>query len=208
MKKRMVIVGAGAFGRVVHSWLEASPIFRERHQVSEIVFIDDGEPLIPVRAQIIGTILDYKPGSDDILLCAIGSPKARKRVTQILEQRGARFVTFIADQTTIGQNVQIGHGTVVCPGVVIQPDCEIGNHVHIGSNCAVGHDTFIGHCTSLSPMVNLMSSIFVGEKSFFGGSSTIIPGLKIADEVVVGAGSVVTRDVPEAVTVKGVPGKW
>lgn len=208
MGVRLVLAGAGAFGRVVHSWIATSPQFCQTNRIEEVVFIDDGRPSVKPSAPIVSGIATFEPQINDLVICTVGNPRARKVVVQILEQKQVNFGTFIDDRVVIGQDVDIREGVVICPGTVIQPNVEIGAHVHIGSNCTVGHDTSVGEFTSLSPLVNLMSSISVGEQVFFGGSSVILPEISIAKQAIVGAGSVVTKSVPEAVTVVGVPGTW
>ena len=48
---------------------------------------------------------------------------------------------------------------------------------------------------------------YIGSKCFIGANAIIMPGIKISDEVVVGSGSVVTKDVPPNVIVAGNPSK-
>lgn len=208
MSTRLVLAGAGAFGRVVHSWVITSPQFLEANNIEEVAFIDDGNPSVKPNAPILTGISNFEPRESDLVICTVGNPAARRIVVNILQQKHAHFGTFIDSRAAVGENVAVGPGVVICPGTVVQPNVTIGAHVHIGSNCTIGHDTVIGEFTSLSPQVNLMSTIEVGEEVFFGGSSVILPEISIKSEVAVGAGSVVTKSVPAKVTVIGVPGRW
>lgn len=204
---RLVLVGAGAFGRVVSSWVELSPLFREQHEIDEVVFVDDSGQTEVSRIAVISTVGDYVPSAEDRVICTIGSPLARRRVVERLRSKGAQFITFRDDRSLAANNVVFGEGTVLCPGVVIQPDVVIGSHVHIGSNCTVGHDTRTGDFVSLSPLVNLMSTIEVGDCVFFGGSSIILPKTNIGSEAVIGAGAVVVKDITLGDKVIGMPAK-
>lgn len=49
--------------------------------------------------------------------------------------------------------------------------------------------------------------MIVGERSFIGANATVIQGIKIGKDVVIGAGSVVINDVPDFAVVVGNPGK-
>jgi acetyltransferase-like isoleucine patch superfamily enzyme len=116
---------------------------------------------------------------------------------------------------TLGDNVFIG------PFVEIQKDVTIGNRTRIQSHCflcqlvTIGDDCFVGHGVMF--INDLFRSgapagrdptkwlrTYVGNKVSIGSNATILP-VKIADLVVVGAGSVVTRDLLVAGTYAGNP---
>jgi len=54
---------------------------------------------------------------------------------------------------------------------------------------------------------DLKTDTFIGKKCFIGANAIIMPGIKIGDEVIVGAGSVVTKNVPSNCIVAGNPAK-
>lgn len=209
MTRRIVIAGAGGFGRGVYGWIMESARHRAEHSITEIVFIDDNENLSVIpQAPIISKIRDYKPQPGDEVLCAIGVPSIRKQVVQKLQLVGAEFHTFVDDRAVLGSRSKIGEGTVICPGVVVSADAVIGNQVHINFNCSIGHDTTLGNFTTLSPAVNIMGEVEVGDGAFFGGNASVLPRLSIASEIIVGAGAVLINKIEETgVTVVGNPGR-
>ena len=207
MAERVVIAGAGGFGRGVLAWLQGSPAHRRAHGITDIVFVDDGAPAVRPAAPVIGTIRDYRPEPDDVVLCAIGSPVSRRAVVTGLSLRGARFHTFVDDRAVLAAGVGIGPGAVVCPGTVVSADARIGAHVHVNFGCAVGHDTVLEDFTTLSPMVNVMGEVRVGEGVFLGGSAVVLPRLALGSSSTVGAGAVVTADLSAGVTVVGNPAR-
>lgn len=207
MGKRIVIAGAGGFGRGLLSWIRSSPVYLERQHISEVVFIDDREPAVRPRLPVISTIREYLPEPNDVALCAIGIPAIRRLVVQELEKVGARFHTFVDDRAVVGEGVTIGEGSIVCPGSVISADVTIGNHVHINFNCSLGHDSTLADFTTLSPGVNIMGQVPVGSLVFVGGSAVVLPRLSVGSEAVLGAGAVVTVSVPPGATMVGNPAR-
>lgn len=205
--KRIVLVGAGGFGRGVYSWLRGSPAHLDKESVSEIVFIDDNESIQQSELPWISTLSGYHPEPQDELLCTLGNPKARKDIVARMIQLGATFHTFVDDRATIGDRVSVGNGSIICPGVTVSADTAIGSHVHINFNCSVGHDVKLESFSTLSPTANVMGEVSVGTSVFIGGSAAILPRLNIGADVLIGAGSVVLESVPEGFTAVGNPAK-
>lgn len=207
MGTRVVVAGAGGFGRGVYAWLEQSQTHRSLHKVSEVVFIDDGIPAVLPQAPVVSSIAEYEPAQNDAVLCAIGVPAVRQRVVEYLRSRGARFHTFVDDRAVIGSNVKFGEGVIVCPGTVISSDTQLERHVHVNFNCSIGHDVQVGEFTTLSPTVNIMGEVRIGRGVFLGGSAAVLPRVDLADQVVVGAGAVVVRAETQAETLVGNPAR-
>lgn len=76
--------------------------------------------------------------------------------------------------------------------------------IHIGDDTYVAFDAvLLAHDMSR----NINKDVVIGERCFIGARSIIMPGVTIGDEVVVAAGAVVTKDVPDNVIVAGNPSK-
>lgn len=204
---RIVIVGAGGFGREVFAWLESSPKFRQQEGIDSIVYIDDRTDPVGLPAPCVSTVDDFFPLVTDKLICAIGAPHVRRAVVEKLEARSGTFVQFVHDSVITGQNVVTQSGLLVCPNVVMSSDIEVGGHVHINTNCTIGHDVIIEDFVTLSSSCNLTGGVVIESDVFLGTAVTVIPGKKIGSASLVGAGSVVLRNVPPGVTSFGNPSK-
>lgn len=205
MMNRLVIVGAGGFGREMHSWVKTSPRWCQSFAIGSVVFVDDDVPKAPVRAPIISTVRDYRPADVDLVFCAIGAPSARREVSKLLSQRDARIVTFVHDRAVLGDNVQLGRGSIVCPDVLITCDVLIGENVHINIGSTIAHDVIIGDFVTVSPACNLNGNVKIEDGAFLGTGVTVIPGKSVGQNSLIGAGSLVLKNIPPQVTAFGNP---
>ena len=123
----------------------------------------------------------------------------------------------IDDRTKIGAFVEIQKG------VQIGKDCKISSHTFICEGVTVEDQVFIGHNVTfindkypraINPDGSLQTDddwvcvpTLVKKGVSIGSSATILCGVTIGQNVIVGAGSVVTKDVPDNVIIAGVPAK-
>lgn len=116
----------------------------------------------------------------------------------------------------IGQSVSIGQNVFVANKVVIGDNCKIQNNVSIYDNVTLERGVFCGPSMVFTNVYNPRSFIdrkaeyldtHVGEGATLGANCTIVCGNKIGKFAFVGAGSVVTKDVPAFALVVGVPSR-
>jgi len=100
-----------------------------------------------------------------------------------------RYGLQISPSNKIGYGLYIGHGF----GIIMHPTVEIGN------NCNLSQFTTIGS--------NDNKAATIGDNVYIGPSVCIVEDVKIGNNSSIGAGAVVTKDVPENATVAGVPAK-
>jgi acetyltransferase-like isoleucine patch superfamily enzyme len=85
---------------------------------------------------------------------------------------------------------------------------EIGNRVRITADVKFEtHDGGVGVFRDEYPGINIYGKIIVGDNTFIGHNSIIMPGVTIGSNVVIGAGSVVTKDIPPNSVAVGIPAK-
>jgi maltose O-acetyltransferase len=104
---------------------------------------------------------------------------------------------------------------------------EIGDFSELGTNCIIQSNTFIGSNVIMGPDIKVYTRnhkfdslnipikdqghteefVYIGNDVWLGANSVILPGVKIGNHVIVAAGSVVTKNVPDFAMVGGVPAK-
>lgn len=117
------------------------------------------------------------------------------------------FRVFPPFYTDFGKNITVGKD------VFINACCHFQDHggVVLGDGCQIGHNVVFATLNhGLSPedrQTTYPAPIVLGKNVWVGSNSTILQGVTIGDNAVVGAGAVVTKDVPENTIVGGVPAK-
>lgn len=108
-----------------------------------------------------------------------------------------------------GANIFIGENFFANFNLTILDEAE----VHIGCNCFIGPNVSI--YTACHPLdaetrnicVEWAEPVHIGDNVWIGGSATILPGVTVGNNVVIGAGSVVTKSFPDNVVIGGNPAK-
>ncbi|MEH2062271.1 MAG: acetyltransferase [Nostoc sp.] len=206
--KRLLIVGAGGFGREVLLW--ASDVSKHQSEWSVAGFLcDDLNALdnYDYDIPIVGGIQDYIPSNEDLLVMAIADTRNKLDLAKKLEERGAKFITLIHPTVIVAKNANIGRGCVFCPFSSVSCDTSVGNFVTVNTRSGIGHDSKIDDGCTLSSHVDLGGYVELGRGVFIGSSANLLPKTKIGDFATIGAGSVVLRSVKSGVTVFGVPAK-
>ena len=203
---KLLILGAGGFGREVLDWALAVPATRRDWEVKG--FLDErSDALDGVNCQypIFGSIDTYQFCPEDRVVCAIGNPKTRLKLCRELSHRGVKFASVIHPTAIIGSNSKIGEGCVFCPHSGISPNVTVGNYVVINAYSGAGHDAVIGDGCTFSAHVDVTGGVQLGEGVFLGSHAVVAPGVRVADYTIVGTGSVVLKRTKKGTTVFGVP---
>jgi sugar O-acyltransferase (sialic acid O-acetyltransferase NeuD family) len=198
MANKYVLAAAGGFGREVKAWLQ-----RYSSENAFGGFVDD----ITVGEQILGTVDEHPVVHDARYLVCLGNGADRVAVGERLTNRGARLGTLVAPMGNYATEV----GDI--PGAIFLGMCSISSSVKIGRFVLVQGFACIGHDVMLEDGVTVSSHAFIGGGARIGRNTTIhphasiLPRVTVGEGVIIGAGAVVVKDVPDNVTVFGNPAK-
>lgn len=129
----------------------------------------------------------------------------KKRIT-LLESCGCKIPTLIHPAVDIN-HASVGNGCLIAEGCVLGARVEIADYVTIRARSFVAHDVKIENYAFIAPAVTLGSCLTLKSGSFIGTGATILRTKNLGINSVVGAGAVVVNDVPDGITVVGVPAK-
>lgn len=209
MPDRLVIVGAGGFGREVLDVIEAVNTVARRFDV--LGFLDDGDPdvdtLAPYGVPHLGPVGSLDSLDPDVgYVIGIGSPQVRRQIDERF--RAARDCpVLVHPSVTLGRAVEFGPGTVVCAGVRLTNNINVGRHVHLNLNTTVGHDARLGDYVTVSPLVAISGYAVLEDGVMVGTGATLNPGVRVGPGAALGSGAVALRDVESGTTAVGVPAR-
>lgn len=207
--EKIVIVGAGGFGREVKIIIDAINEIEKKYDL--LGFYDDGfvEGTLINGYPVLGGIKDLNSFEEPIAVSvALGNPQTKLNVIQQLDNSKLNFPTLIHPSAIISaDDVVIEEGCIVCAGNIITCNIKIKKFTILNLLCTVGHDTTIGAYSSFMPSVNISGEVKIGECVYVGTGAKIINQLEIGNGTVVGAGAVVSKSLPGNCTAVGIPAK-
>ncbi len=132
--------------------------------------------------------------------------------------KGTRIWHFshIMPNCTIGENCNLGQNVVVSPGVVLGNNVKVQNNVSIYTGVICEDDVFLGPSMVFTNVINPRSAVNrrnqymetrVGRGASIGANATIVCGHNIGEFAFIGAGAVVTKEVPAYALVVGNPSR-
>lgn len=205
--KELIIVGAGGFGREVLQWVKDSNRKNRRWVIkgflSESPCDLDG---YICDFNILSSVRDWTPAANQEFLIAIGSPSLKEKVVNEMHDKGAIFTTLIHPTAQVSEFVEIGEGTIICPNAEVSPNVSIGKYCTI-LNAGIGHDVVIGDYSTISGGCFINGNVKIGKRVMAGSGVLIVPGRVIGDDVTLGIGSVIIRNVAAGVAMFGNPAK-
>lgn len=200
--KRLALIGSKEFALQIKEFAESE------YDFTVVGFFDDfatkGDMVegSPILGKISDIESEYAAGRFDCVFLAAGYNNFQFRENTYNCLRGkVPFANIIRKSAIIHKGVSIGEGVFIGGKSVIGANSIIGNNVFIHGGSDIGHDNHIGSHTYISGRFNSAGFTSIGERCFFGICTIVSDHIKICNDVWVGIGSIVIKDIKE-------PGKY
>lgn len=201
----MIIAGAGG-----HAF-ELLDILISEGRTENLVFFDEINlvDIFQGRFPIIHTEDEVKAHfeKDPFFILGTGNPKVRHSFYKRFTALGGKLISVQGKGVAISNFSSGGEEADIFNLCFIGANTQIGKGCIINTGAQIHHEVKIGEFTEVNPGAVLLGKAEVGAFCSIGANATILPKVKIGNQVVVGAGAVVTRNVPDGVTVIGVPAR-
>lgn len=205
--RRILIVGAGGFGREVLHWARAA----WPDQAARIAGFLSADPATSSRKDcslpVIADPAVFEPEPGDALVLAIGIPAVRRVVAEDLLARRGEFLTLIHPSAIVCDSATIGSGSILCPGAIVSDSARLGRFCLLNYHASLAHDSSAGDFAVLSPYATLAGGAHVAADVFLGIHASVGPGVSVGRSSKIAANSCVLADAPANVLVAGVPGR-
>ncbi len=208
--KRIIGLGAGGHAQVILEILQQSGAY-------EVVGLLDSNPALH------GTRLGDVPilGGDDQLarwraegidrcfigVGSVGPTRARQQLCAAAKLAGFELLRVVHPQAVVAASAALGAGAALMARAVVQTQVQLGENVLVNTGAIIEHHAVVGDHAHVATGALLAGEVRVEAGAHIGIGAVVRQGLRIGRDAVVGAGAVVVRDVPEKVTVVGVPAR-
>lgn len=183
----VVIETALALGYEINGYFDITEAFVNPYQIPYMGFENEVD-----LKHILG---------DDLAFPTVGDNKIRAQLLTRFQTLGLNQLSIVDPTAMVSPSAKIGLSTYVGKGSIVNAQSQIGAGVIINSGAIVEHECQIADGCHVAPGATLCGNVAIGDSSLIGANSVVRPNINIAKGVVLGAGSVLLRDIIE-------PGIW
>ena len=194
----LILLGRGGFGCEVAAWID------RRHMPFAVLgFLDD----VNVADNILGPIKGHAPSGEAKYLTCLGDGRSRQNLRKQIDAVGGRFATLISPDVMTAMSLDHSVNSIFLGACSISSTVTLGDDLLIQGFAVIGHDVRIGDGVTVSSHAFVGGWVTLEPFCTIHQHAVILPHVTIGEGAVVGAGTVVLRDVAPYTTVFGSPAK-
>lgn len=205
-KSDIILVGGGGHCRSVIDVIETTGIYR----IAGIIDVAEKKGLKVLNYDIIGTEEDLKELVKTVknFCITVGQLKSatnRIRLYNSVKNAGGILPVIVSPLAHLSTHAQVGEGSILMHHAIVNAGAIVGTNNILNSKCLIEHDTVVGNHNHISTGAIVNADCVIGNECFVSSNVTVIRGLRINDNITVGAGSVVTKNLSHKGTYTGIP---
>tara|TARA_B110001450_G_scaffold252412_1_gene274146 strand:+ start:944 stop:1582 length:639 start_codon:yes stop_codon:yes gene_type:complete len=128
------------------------------------------------------------------VVVAISDVSRRKFVVESLPPE-TEYTKIIHPKAIISEWVKIGEGSIITAGVILTHNIKIGIHSQLNLLTTIGHDCTIGNYFTTAPGAKISGNCEFGDNIYIGTNASVRQGISICNDVTVGMGGVVVKNI-------------
>ena len=197
--KKVAIIGAGELGKQILSFILGS--------TNDIIvgWFDDTIPkgFFVEGFNVLGSLNDtehlYSKNEFDEVAIAIGYNHLDFKIKLLkrFEDENIKLYSFIHPSAIVDKSAIIEEGAIIYPGVIVDKNVKICKAVLLNIGAIISHDTEIDECCFIAPGVVCSGFVKIGKCCFVGSGVIIRDNLIITNNVKIGAGGLVVKNINE-----------
>lgn len=202
MNKKIILAGSGGHAKVLRSLIEEQDI-AITYLVSKDKNYKDIENFFTFKEKIDDDdLLDLDKNQFEIVngIGSVPPNKNRSLFFDKFSKDGFSFRSLISKYAYVSQDSVIEEGVQILPGAVVQSGTVIGKNTIINTGALIDHDCFIGKNNHIAPGAVLSGSVKTDDGVHVGTNASIIQGISIGKDSIIGAGVCAVKNVPKSHT--------
>ena len=208
--KEILILGAGPQARIVPDLINALP------ELKLLGFVDGlGDRKLLAGDAAVFPVFEGPQFPEELMktlgdfgvTIALSRMEKREELIRRLQEIPLVPANIIHPSCIISKSAVIGRGCIFAPRVIIGPGAVIGDHTILNSAVTIDHDSMIEENVVMGAGVHLPGYVKVLSGTFIGVGSCCVNSVTIGRNCLIGAGSVITKDIPDNVVAAGSPAK-
>src|SRR5690606_23573368 len=137
----------------------------------------------------------------------IKNPAPRVRLYQLIENANGDIAIIISASANVSRTAKIGKGTVIMHNCVVNSEANIGANTIINTGALIEHECQVGNHCHISTHAVLNGGVKVEDYCFIGSNATVIEGVSVGRDSIIGACSLVNHDLKNGTLAVGIPSR-
>lgn len=205
--KELIIIGARGLGREVYDLALNTQAFKDgEYRVKG--FLDDKSDALDGYVgypPILGAAETYEILENDVFVCALGSVQFKKKYAEIILSRGGKFINLVDLQANVRSDINHLQGVLIFSFVFVSVDVTLSDFVTIQHFSCLGHDSCVGQWSHMSSYSTITGFSVLEEEVMLQTRSMVVPKKRVGKGAMVGANSLVIKNVKPGQSVFGSP---
>lgn len=207
--KNLIIIGARGFGREVFDLAKNTQAYKDS-EFNIKGFLDDKADALASYdgyPPILGSVEGYEIQDNDVFVCALGTVQPKKQYAQLILDKGGVFINLVDLQANVRSDISHLKGVLIFSFVFVSVDVSLSDFVSLQQFSCLGHDAKVGKWSHMSSYSTITGYTVLEEEVMLQTAAKVVPKKTVGKGAMVGAGSLVVKNVKPGESVFGSPAR-